>query len=216
MPSVGLEVWGKRAFFKNPGKSRGMTSYDFISPMMCRRIFESIYWHPSLTYVLDEIRILNPIRYEKTTVENRNAWAEEDARYSVMALCDVHYLILAHPRLNGKPAQNMNIGKAIGIFKRKALKGCGDGIKTPYFGICSPDFKVNFRWVDPNKNLSAFVGIHRSERPGLMLFDLFRLDGRPSHIWFYPEMKEGVISLKNIRIEQDGVGKIVNRNGDYR
>lgn len=216
MPSVGLEIWGKRAFFKKPGKWGCVNSYDFISPMICRSIFESIYWHPSLSYVFDEIRILNPIKYEKTLVENKNAWTIEDAKYSVMALCDVHYLILAHPRLNGKPAQNMSIAKAIGIFRRKAIKGYGTGIKIPYFGICASDFQVNFRWVDPNKDLSQFTGIHRSETPGIMIFDLHRVDGKPSRIWFYPEVKDGVISLKNIRVEQDGVEKIVNRNGDYR
>lgn len=216
MPSIGLEVWGKRAFFRRPDKGDVNISYDFIPPMMCRWIFESIYWHPSVVYFFDEIRILSPIRYEKTEVENEKAWSYDEAHYSVMALCDVHYLILAHPRLVNNHADNMNISKVMGMFKDRAKRGKHRRMKKPFFGINSPDFMVHFRWVDPHDDLEQYKGIQRTEKPGLMVFDQYDMNGRKSRIWFHPEVKQGVISLKNITIEQDGEEKIFNRGGDYR
>ena len=163
MPSLGLEVWGKRAFYKRPEKGGAMESYDYITPLTCRRIFESIYWHPSVAYFFDEIRVLSPVRYERTQVVNERAWSYDEAHYSVMALCDVRYLILAHPRLIDNKAENMNISKILAIFINRAKKGKARKMKTPFFGISSPDFEAHFRWVDPLRDLSAYKGIERTE-----------------------------------------------------
>lgn len=216
MPSLGLEVWGKRAFFRRPDKRDVMESYDYITPMTCRRIFESIYWHPSVAYFFDEIRVLSPVRYERTMVENERAWSYEEARYPVMALCDVRYLILAHPRLIDNKADNMNISKILSIFISRAKKGKARKLKTPYFGISSPDFQAHFRWVDPLGPLDAYKGIERTEKPGLMIFDEYALNGKRARTWFHPEMKRGVISLKNIVLECNGEERVFNRGGDYR
>lgn len=212
MANLGLEVFAKHAFFLKPDKQQTLESYDFLTPLAAKGIFESIYWHPGVTYIFDEFRILSPVQFEPITIRRLSPCGEGDKVLKFLALKDVHYLILGHCKVNGQQNSNSSTGKILGIFKDRALKQ--KAYKEPYLGI--PEFPCQYKWVDPMSDLSHFHPIHRSGDLGIMLYGLRNENGRLFPKWFHATMKQGIIPLKSIRV-QDGRGsRVVNKgNGDY-
>jgi CRISPR-associated protein Cas5d len=60
---IRLEVWGDFASFNRPEMKVERVSYDLITPSAARGILEAIYWKPQMRWVVDEIRVLRPIRF---------------------------------------------------------------------------------------------------------------------------------------------------------
>ena len=213
MANLGLEVSGTYAFFLRPERQKEMESYDFITPLAAKGIFESIYWHAGVKYIFDEFRILSPVQMEPVTIRRHSAWGESDQVLRFLALKNVHYLILGHCTFDGNQRVNASVGKVKGIFKSRASKQ--KAFRTPYFGI--PEFTCQYSWVDPASDLSRFTPIKRSGDLGLMLYDLRNENGRVFPRWFHAEIKNGVISMKNITVESGKGTKIVNKgSSDYR
>ncbi len=61
---VRVEVWGQNACFTRPEFKTERVSYDVITPSAAVGLLRAIYWHPGVNYVIDRIRVLNPIRFE--------------------------------------------------------------------------------------------------------------------------------------------------------
>jgi CRISPR-associated protein Cas5d len=81
-----LRLEGERALFTRPEFGRDIISYDLITPHAARGVFDAIYWRPGMTWVIDTIRILQPIRRE----------CIEDGGRRMLMLRDVCYHIEAH------------------------------------------------------------------------------------------------------------------------
>jgi CRISPR-associated protein Cas5d len=60
---ITLEVSGGYALFSRPEMKVERVSYDVITPSAARGILEAIYWKPQIRWVIDRIRVLNPIRF---------------------------------------------------------------------------------------------------------------------------------------------------------
>ena len=60
---VKIECWGPYACFTRPEMKAERVSYDVMTPSAARGLVEAIYWHPGLRYVIDEIDVLNPIKF---------------------------------------------------------------------------------------------------------------------------------------------------------
>lgn len=56
-------VQGPMALFTRPELKVERVTYPLITPSAARGLIESIYYHPGLTYVIDKIHVLNPIKY---------------------------------------------------------------------------------------------------------------------------------------------------------
>ena len=70
-PHFRLHVWGPRALFSRPEMRVERVSYDVITPSAARGILEAIHWKPQMSWRIERLRVLNPIRFESL---RRNEW----------------------------------------------------------------------------------------------------------------------------------------------
>ncbi len=59
-----LRVWGDYACFTRPEMKVERVSYDVITPSAARAIFEAIHWKPAIRWVIDEINVIKPIKFQ--------------------------------------------------------------------------------------------------------------------------------------------------------
>ena len=60
---ITIELSGDYALFSRPEMKVERVSYDVITPSAARGILEAIYWKPQIRWVIDQIHVLNPIRF---------------------------------------------------------------------------------------------------------------------------------------------------------
>ena len=61
---IQLLISGKWALFTRPEMKVERVSYDVMTPSAARGILEAIHWKPSISWVVEEIHVLNPIRFQ--------------------------------------------------------------------------------------------------------------------------------------------------------
>lgn len=101
-----LLVRGDRACFKRPDFVHDLISYDVLTPIAARGIVQAVHRDPTLSWTIDEIRVLRPIRFTwmaLAEVEAGDPGGPLPARIAGPAdrriacvLSDVAYLIVAH------------------------------------------------------------------------------------------------------------------------
>ena len=203
---VKLKVWGKYACFTRPEMKVERVSYDVMTPSAARGILEAIYWKPSITWIIDRIHVLNPMRFDnirrnelarklavgtvkKAMNDSRSpveTFIEDDRQQrAAMVLRDVCYVIEAHFDFNGDednlPAKHKD------IFERRARKGkC---FHQPYFGC--REFPASFVLIEgdvPNSKLSG------NQDLGWMLHDI-DFENNMEAKFFRAGMRDGVIDV---------------------
>lgn len=188
---IKLKVWGDFASFNRPEMKVERVSYDVITPSAARGILEAIYWKPQMRWVVDELRVLNPIRFthvrrnelnSKIPVKGKNGVGAamkngnmrlgitiEDHRQqrAAMILRDVCYGITAHVEvLKGEAGNSKPEAKHLDIFKRRVFKG--QYFHHPYLG--TREFPAAFELVEEFSYCSDDL---RGERDlGYMLHDI--------------------------------------------
>lgn len=156
-----LEISGDYALFSRPEMKVERVSYDVITPSAARGVLEAIYWKPQIRWIIDEITVINPIRFtnirrneisKKASVpraalvaeggiDNLGIYVDENRQQRAsLILKDVRYIVRAHLHLfdtrmerGGRevPA-NEAAGKHLEMFKRRARKG--QAFHQPYLG----------------------------------------------------------------------------------
>lgn len=203
---VKLKVWGEYACFTRPEMKVERVSYDVMTPSAARGILEAIYWKPSITWIIDRIHVLNPMRFDnirrnelarklavgtvkKAMNDSRSpveTFIEDDRQQrAAMVLRDVCYVIEAHFDFNGDednlPAKHKD------IFERRARKGkC---FHQPYFGC--REFPASFVLIEgdvPNSKLSG------NQDLGWMLHDI-DFENNMEAKFFRAGMRDGVIDV---------------------
>lgn len=125
--TISFEVWGKHALFTDPITRVGgeKCSYHIPTYEAIKGITESIYWKPTFTWVVDKVRIMNPIRTEAKNMKPINmSGGNTLATYTYLA--DVRYQVLAHIEWNLQRkdlAHDRLDGKHWDIAKRMLGKG---------------------------------------------------------------------------------------------
>jgi CRISPR-associated Cas5-like protein len=61
---IRLRVSGNYACFTRPEMKVERVSYDVMTPSAARGILEAIHWKPAIRWIVDEIRVLKPIRFQ--------------------------------------------------------------------------------------------------------------------------------------------------------
>ena len=61
---VKLKIFGDYACFTRPEMKVERVSYDVITPSAARGVLEAVHWKPAIRWVVDRIRVLNPIRFD--------------------------------------------------------------------------------------------------------------------------------------------------------
>ncbi len=168
---INLEVWGDLAAFNRPEMKVERVSYDVITPSAARGVLEAIYWKPEMRWVVDQIHVLQPIRFahvRRNEISSRipvkgktgvtAAMRSERGSLGVSVtdlrqqraarvLRDVRYGIGAHVELvrpDEGQTRRSSVAKHLEMFKRRARRG--QYFHHPYLGC--REFPAHFRLVE--------------------------------------------------------------------
>lgn len=129
--AIEYRVWGRYALFSDPITRMGgeRASYPVPTYQALKGITESVYWKPSILYIVDSVRVLNPIRMESKSIRP-NSYDGRNSTLSVYNyLADVAYEVRAHFIPNpyrtdpGLIADGMNEDKHYQMACRMVQKG---------------------------------------------------------------------------------------------
>lgn len=221
-----LRVWGDYACFTRPEMKIERVSYDVITPSSARAIFEAIHWKPAIKWVIDEINVIKPIKFQtilrnevKNVISiqaiNKSMKNREEQFYmdtnevrqqrNSMILRDVEYVIKAHFEMTKYAGESDDEKKHYNIFLRRARNG--ECFNQPYLGC--REFSCNFELLEDED----FFPLNETKDLGWMLYDIDFVKESDSYkkvekynpIFFRAEMVEGKICIpKDL---QKGVNK---------
>lgn len=203
-----LKVWGKLACFTRPEMKVERVSYPVMTPSAAGGVLESILWKPEFKWEVQEIRVLNPIRYfsilrneisTRQTAQAAEGWSRNGGGFystsdrtqrHTLALRDVSYIIRAQPVVNGGFEENP--AKYRDQFHRRVKKGrC---FATPYLGcrefsawFCEPD--GDERPQDINEELGNML-LQMKYRPGS--------SGEATPRFFNAKLEGGVLTVPKL------------------
>ncbi len=186
-------------------------TYPVPTPSAARGILEAIFWKPEFTWRVEEIWVLNPIRYfsilrnEVTGRASERAavnWQKNGGGYDAsasdnrsqrhtLALRDVAYVIKAQVEV--KPGVDADVAKYRDQFRRRVQNGrC---FATPYLGC--------------REFSAAFAPLAGTEKPinltdniGAMLYDLdYNPDGsgRGTPRFFDARVVDGIMRVPDLK-----------------
>jgi CRISPR-associated protein Cas5d len=207
-PPLEVKVWGELACFTRPEMKVERVSYPVMTPSAARGVLEAISWKPQFTWQVEEIWVLNPIRYFsllRNEVNNRasnraaEGWQQEGGGYDAsadraqrhtLALRDVAYVIRANVVLS--PDVTDDPAKFRDQFRRRVQQGrC---FATPYFGC--REFAASFGMPAGDER-----PIERTEDLGPMLLDLdYAPDrsGRGTPRFFGARLERGILRVPRL------------------
>jgi CRISPR-associated protein Cas5d len=214
---VAIRVWGDKACFTRPEMKAERVSYDVMTPSAARGILEAIYWKPAITWIIDRIHVLKPIRFTnirrnevagkvpvglvKQAMKDMHTPVEifvEDERQqrAGMVLVDVEYVIEAHFELTDKAGsgEDSQPGKHLEIFRRRAEKG--QCFHQPYFG--TREFPVAFELIEPVGIPASPPAFSGEKDLGFMLHDIDFKSGMAAR-FFRAVMKDGIIDVPSLK-----------------
>jgi CRISPR-associated protein Cas5d len=162
-----LKVWGDLALFTRPETKADPYSYPILTPSAAEGILKAIFWKPEITYSIEGITVLNPIRYQslfrnmgqsKIAVSTVKTWATQNpsGRYLInedrsqrnhVVLKNVAYIIDFSLHLTTKATEP--IDKYHAICARRIERG--QCFKQPCLGV--REFPANFSFPDGNEQI---------------------------------------------------------------
>lgn len=124
---IEYSVYGKYALFTDPLSKTGgeKCSYQIPTYQALKGITESIYWKPTITWIIDECRIMKPIQTESKGIRPIKYNGGNDLSYYTY-LRDVEYRVKAHFEWNENRADlahDRNENKHHEIAKRMVERG---------------------------------------------------------------------------------------------
>lgn len=207
---IRLLVSGDRACFTRPEMKVERVSYDVMTPSAARGILEAIHWKPAITWVVDAIHVLKPIRFQSIrrnevghkapvgriksamkagSIDGLALLVDEDRQQrAATLLADVAYVIEAHFVLTARAGADDSEGKHLDIFNRRARKG--QCFHQPCLG--TREFPARFELVEPDAPPPA--AIPETRDLGFMLWDIDHAGDRAS-LFFRARLDEGVLRV---------------------
>ena len=230
MPSkVRLYVSGDLACFTRPENKVERTSYPLPTPSAARNILDSVCWRPQMRWVVTSITLAkhpsdsNTLpRLPRTISLKRNevqstigpnsvaSWMRDPSSYRpqaagagegtdgtprmTVALKNVAYIIEAYPHVFDPNGGENTPQKYIAMFERHAAKGQCHA--QPYLGC--REFAAEFRPV-----IEQDERVSHTESLGRMLYDIAVTTRGHSPVFFYAELKDGVMDTHPDRVLHD-------------
>lgn len=207
---VRLHVRGDRACFTRPEMKVERVSYDVMTPSAARGILEAIHWKPAIRWIIDEIHVLERIRFQSIRRNEVGAKAPinkvraamksgdlsdlaltiEDNRQQRAAtvLSNVAYVIVARFELTEKAGADDNPGKHLDVFNRRARRG--QCFHQPCLG--TREFPARFELIEPGAPLPSPIAVSRDL--GFMLYDIDHAGDRAS-LFFRARLENGVLKV---------------------
>ncbi|MCB9960145.1 MAG: type I-C CRISPR-associated protein Cas5 [Rhodospirillaceae bacterium] len=215
---ITLKVWGEYACFTRPEMKVERVSYDVLTPSAARGILDAIHWKPAISWVVDRVHVLNPIRFQTIRRNEvgskiservaRTAMArgdlsglhlvvdEDRQQRATVALRDVAYVIEAHFVLTKKAEADDTPAKHLSMALRRAEKG--QCFHRPCLGV--REFAADFELVTGPIPKTSIPEGERTRDLGWMLYDIDYADGMTAK-FFRAQMTDGVIDLTGVRPE---------------
>jgi len=217
---IRLRVGGKYACFTRPEMKVERYSYEVITPSAARGILEAIHWKPAIRWVVDEIHVLAPIRFQSIRRNEVGAKAParavatamrtgqigdlvlivEDNRQQRAAnvLTNVSYVICAHFEMTARAGPDDNVAKHLDSFNRRARKG--QCFHQPCLG--TREFPADFELIEPGEptpkakpeDRTESLGFGRPRDLGIMLYDIDHAGDRGS-MFFRARLEDGVVRV---------------------
>jgi CRISPR-associated protein Cas5d len=215
---IRIIIEGERACFSRPELKVERVSYDVITPSAARGILEAVFWKPAIKYIIDEIAICAPIKFENIRRNEVNSKAstgkayiaasDDRAQRASMILKDVRYVVTAHfepvdEKLGDGdklPDGKFNHGKFADILTRRLRNG--QNYYMPYLG--TREFPAYVSLLEEDDGMPRPIADSRSL--GLMLYDMDYerdADGNVTEFistYFRAEIKQGVIDLRGVEV----------------
>jgi CRISPR-associated protein Cas5d len=185
-------------------------SYDVMTPSAARGILEAIHWKPSIRWIVEEIHVLKPIRFQSIRRNEVGAKASARAIGTAMktgdignlalivednrqqrastVLTDVAYVISARFALTPKAGADDNEGKHLDTFNRRARKG--QCFHQPCLG--AREFPAQFELIETGTSLPQ--AINETRDLGFMLYDIDHAGDRGS-LFFRATLDGGVMRV---------------------
>lgn len=194
---IEFEVYGNYALFTDPLTKIGgeKLSYQIPTYQSLKGIVESIYWKPTIMWIIDEVRIMNPIRTESKGIRPiEYSGGNTLANYTYLK--DVKYQVKAHFIFNPYRtdlAFDRNENKHHNIAKRSVVVGgrrdifLGTRECQGYVEAC--EFGNEVGSYDGYGEIDLGVMVH-----GLNYPDETGKDTLEVRLW-RPIMKDGIISF---------------------
>lgn len=125
--SVTFQVSGDYALFADPITRVGGEKSTYMIPTYeaIKGILQSVFWKPTINWIIDEVRIMNPIQMEAKAVKPLKMDGSNDLAYYTY-LKDVMYQVRAHFEFNqNRPEfrQDWNTQKYIQMSNRMIERG---------------------------------------------------------------------------------------------
>ena len=125
--TIEFEVYGPYALFSDPVMRVGVekTSYHIPTYEALRGIVESIYWKPTIIWIIDAVRVMNPIQTETKGIRPIAYNGGNELAYYTY-LTDVRYQVRAHFEFNlnhSKLEEDRNEYKHHNIARRMVARG---------------------------------------------------------------------------------------------
>lgn len=125
--SITFKLTGRRALFTDPISRMGGEKFSYQVPtyQALKGVVESIYWKPTLIWVIDKVRVIKPIKSESQAVRPID-YGGGNTLSIYTYLSDVEYMVQAHFEWNeNRPDlyEDRNEDKHFSIAKRALEKG---------------------------------------------------------------------------------------------
>lgn len=193
--SIEFEVYGKLALFTNPHKCEEHSKATYPVPTYGALIgvCESLYWHPTIRWVIDEIRIMNRIRTYNMAFCGCDYYSGEQRIYENTYIYEPKYQVRAHFEWDLSRAdmkKDRIEGKHYSIIKRRLNRG---GFREPYLGL-----QECLAYVEPcvfgegegyydNTGQITFGIMYHSKKYAA------RTGNESQPLWWEPIMQDGII-----------------------
>jgi CRISPR-associated protein Cas5d len=207
---VRLLISGEYACFTRPEMKVERVSYDVMTPSAARGILEAIHWKPSIQWIVEEVHVLKPIRFQSIRrnevgskapsgkikqalnagrVDGLGLVVEENRQQrAATLLADVAYIIAARFALTAKAGETENEGKHLDIFNRRVRKG--QCFHQPSLG--TREFVARYTLIEPGTSMPA--AIDETRDLGFMLWDIDHAGDRSS-LFFRAKLDKGVMKV---------------------
>jgi len=208
-PPLTVKVWGPMACFTRPEMKVERVSYSVPTASAARGVLEAIFWKPQFAWQVEEVWVLEPIRYvsllrnevkNKASVSTAKGWAKKGGYFDIgkertqrhtLALRDVAYVIKA--RVQVVEGCDEPPAKFRDQFRRRVQRG--QCFTRPYLGC--REFAAAFGPITGDEQ-----PIPDSRELGHMLLDLDYEDdsGRGQPVFVEAELIGGIVRYPARRV----------------
>jgi len=193
-----LKVWGRNACFTRPEMKVERVSYEVMTPAAARGILEAVSWKPAIVWLVTQIDVLNPIRWEsvrrnevgkKMSATAAGIYIEDERQQRAgLLLRDVAYTIHAYFEMTDKAGPADSVRKFEDVFERRAERG--QCFHRPYLGC--REFGADFALI---VNGNCPEPVPESRNLGWMFLDYDYRGKEPMPTFFRAELKSGQLMV---------------------